>query len=224
MATVSMANEGTIADVVETSMASESDRSSDFDTAMQLRHERRREGRRHRPAIIRLHERRGGGGGASDPREWREDLRRRCRPPRRLGSVDFNKKPGTPEDVGAASQGIDVNGAVTPMLARRKTGNWTDAVLCDTLDAITDDGMKVKAASQKFGLPASSLRDHLLCKTISRQRGNPPALKPDEEKKLVDYIFKMQVLGHPLTARELLKVALATQSRETPWSAIEVPG
>ena len=85
--------------------------------------------------------------------------------------------------------------------------------------------MKVNAASRKFGIPASSLRDHLLGKTRSRQRGNSPALKPDEEKKLVDYIFKMQDLGHPLTARELhLKVALATQSRETPWSATGVPG
>ena len=85
--------------------------------------------------------------------------------------------------------------------------------------------MKVKAASRKFGILASSLRDHLLGKTTSKQRGNPPALKPHEEKKLVDYIFKMQDLEHPLTAGELrLKVALATQSRETPWSITGVPG
>ena len=108
---------------------------------------------------------------------------------------------------------------------RRRTGNWTDAALSNALDAITDDGMKVNAASRKFGITASSLRDHLLGKTRSRQRGNSRALKLDEEKKLVDYIFKMQDLGHPLTTGELrLKVALATQSRETPWSATGVPG
>ena len=101
----------------------------------------------------------------------------------------------------------------------------TGQTLLSPTPSITNDGMKVNAASRKFGIPASSLRDHLLGKTRSRQRGNSLALKPDEEKKLVDYIFKMQDLGHPLTAGELrLKVALATQSRETPWSAIGVPG
>ena len=50
-------------------------------------------------------------------------------------------------------------------------------------------------------------------------------LRVDEEKKLVDYIFKMQDLGHPLTIAELrLKVALATQTRAIPWSAIGLPG
>jgi hypothetical protein len=35
----------------------------------------------------------------------------------------------------------------------------------------------------------------------------------------------MQDLGHPLTSGQLrLKVALATQTRETPWSAVGVPG
>ena len=89
------------------------------------------------------------------------------------------------------AKGVDVNNAATPMPVRRKMRNWTNATLCDALDAITDDGIKVKATSRKFGIPTSSLRDHLLGKTTSRQRDNPPTLKLDEEKKLVDYIFKM---------------------------------
>ena len=93
------------------------------------------------------------------------------------------------------------------------------------MDVVTDHGMKVKAVARAFNIPASSLRDHLYGKTTSRQRGNLPTLKPDEEKKLVDYIFKMQDLGHPLIPVELrLKVALATQTRETPWSAAGVSG
>ena len=41
----------------------------------------------------------------------------------------------------------------------------------------------------------------------------------------MDYVFKMQELGHPLTPLELrLKVATATQTRETPWSASGLPG
>ena len=50
-------------------------------------------------------------------------------------------------------------------------------------------------------------------------------LTAHDEKKIVDYVFKMQDCGHPLTATKLrLKVATATQTRSTPWSARGVPG
>ena len=84
------------------------------------------------------------------------------------------------------------------------------------MDVVIDTGMKVKAAARAFGIPPTSLRDHLYDKTTSKQRNNPPTQKPDEEKKLLEYIFKMHDLGHPLTLVELhLKVALATQTRKT---------
>ena len=108
---------------------------------------------------------------------------------------------------------------------RRRSGNWTDATLQKGMDVVIDHSMKQKAVARAFDIPASSLRDHLYGKTTSRQKCNLPTLKPDKEKKLVDYIFKMQDLGHPLTPAELLlKVALASQTRETPWSATKVPG
>ena len=93
------------------------------------------------------------------------------------------------------------------------------------MDAITDWGVKLKTMSRIFLVPATLLRDHLYSKTLSRQRSKASVLKANEEKKLVDYIFQMQDLGHPLTVAELrLKVALATQTRFTPWSAIGLPG
>ena len=56
------------------------------------------------------------------------------------------------------------------------------------------------------------------------QKGIRPVLAAREEKKIVDYVFKMQDLGHPLTPAEIsLKVAIATQIRSTPWSASRVP-
>ena len=87
--------------------------------------------------------------------------------------------------------------------------------------------MKLRVASRFFGIPTSSIRNHLYDKTRTRQRGAKPTLKAHEQKKLVDYVFKMQDLGHPFTAMELcLKVALATQTnlQTTPWSALGVPG
>ena len=102
----------------------------------------------------------------------------------------------------------------------RKNGNWTHETLQKALNVVIDEGMKIRVASRVFGIPATFIRDHLYDKTRTRQRGAKPTLKTHEEKKLVDYIFNMQDLGHPLTTAKLrLKVALATQTRSTSWSA-----
>ena len=75
-----------------------------------------------------------------------------------------------------------------------------------------------------YGIPSSSIRDHLYGRTTSRQKGIRPVLTPHDEKEIVDYVFNMQDRGHPLTAAELrLKVATATQTRPMPWSARGVP-
>jgi hypothetical protein len=84
--------------------------------------------------------------------------------------------------------------------------------------------MKVRTAARSFGIPPTSLRDHLYGKVVGKKRGSKTVLKEEEETKLVKYLFKMQDLGHPLTSGQLrLKVALATQIRETPWSAARDP-
>jgi hypothetical protein len=45
-----------------------------------------------------------------------------------------------------------------------------------------------------------------------------------KRKKILEYFFKIQNLGHPLTLEQLrLKVAQATQTRETLWSVTGVP-
>jgi transposase-like protein len=107
----------------------------------------------------------------------------------------------------------------------KKNGNWTTATLQQAMHTITDHGMKVRTASRSFGIPATTLRNHLYGRSLSRQRGQQSVLKEDEEKKLVQYLFKMQDLGHRLIAGQLrLKVALATQTRDTPWSAVGIPG
>ena len=93
------------------------------------------------------------------------------------------------------------------------------------MDVVTDQDLKLKTSSRIFGVPATSLHDHLYGKTLTRQRGNAPVLRADEEQKLVDYIFKIQDLGYSFKAVELhLKVALAIQTRATPWSATGLPG
>ena len=98
-------------------------------------------------------------------------------------------------------------------------------LLENVLNSITDDGMTFREASKLYRIPTSSIRDHLYGRTTSRQKGIRPVLTPHEEKKIVVYVFKMQDRGHPLSVAELrLKVATATQTRSTPWSARGVSG
>jgi hypothetical protein len=107
----------------------------------------------------------------------------------------------------------------------KKTGNWTNATLKQAMDAVTEHGMKVRTAARSFGIPPTSLRDHFYGKVVGRKRGSQTVLKEEEEQKLLKYLFKMQDLGHPLISGQLrLKVALATQTRETPWSVAGIPG
>jgi hypothetical protein len=71
----------------------------------------------------------------------------------------------------------------------KKTGNWTNATLKQAMDAVTDQGMKVRAAARTFGIPPTSLRDHLYGKVVGRKRGSKPVLKEEEEEKLLKYLF-----------------------------------
>ena len=107
----------------------------------------------------------------------------------------------------------------------KKIGSWMNLALENALNSITDDGMSIKEVSKLYGIPSSSIRDHLYGRTISRQKGIRLVLTCHEENKIVDYVFKMQDRGHPFTAAELrLKVATTTQTRSMPWSARGVPG
>ena len=91
----------------------------------------------------------------------------------------------------------------TRKAANKRNWNWTNAQLKRAMDAVTDQGMKVRTATRIFGVPNTSLRDHLYGKTIVRRRRVKPTLQQDEAEKLVDFLFKMQDLGHPLTPLQL---------------------
>jgi hypothetical protein len=75
-----------------------------------------------------------------------------------------------PINTGGASKCSQRRGAV------KKTGNWTDAALKQAMDAITDQGMKVRAAARTFGIPTTSLRDHLYGRVMGRKRGTKTVL------------------------------------------------
>ena len=139
------------------------------------------------------------------------------------GGEDDNLMGGSRDDERVAPNSQEVPYNRTKRNLPNKTRNWTNAQLKAALDAIIDDGMKMTETSRNFGIPHTSIRDHLFGLVQGKKRGAKTTLKEDEEKKLLEYLFKMQDLGHPLTQGQLrLKVAQTTQTRETPWSATGV--
>ena len=142
----------------------------------------------------------------------------------RRGEVGENINMGTQEGGDDVPESQEKVQGIQGRAAIKMTRNWTSAQLQQALDAIIDEDMKIRTASRKFGIPPTSLRDHLFGTILGRKRGPKTVLNESEEKKLVNYCFKMQELGHHLTPLQLkLKVAQTTQTRDTPWSDIGVP-
>jgi hypothetical protein len=77
---------------------------------------------------------------------------------------------------------------------KRKNGNWTDVALQTAINAI-DDGMPIRKASQKFGIPRASLHDWFYGKTTSRRRGKEGTLSLVDEDLIVQWICKRQDMG-----------------------------
>jgi hypothetical protein len=59
------------------------------------------------------------------------------------------------------------------------------------MDAVIDQGMKIRATTRTFGILPTSLRDHLYGKVVGRKRGSKTMLKEEEEEKLLKYLFKI---------------------------------
>lgn len=81
-----------------------------------------------------------------------------------------------------------------------------------------EQGGRLRTVARHYGIPASSLRDHLYGRTITRKRGRQGILTVAEEEELEQYLLQMQDLGYPLTIAQLrLKVAEIVQTRVNPF-------
>ena len=97
-------------------------------------------------------------------------------------------------------------------------GQWTDAELQLAMDAV-ESGAFIGAASRFYGIPKTSLSDHVNGRCRGRKRGPQPVLNQEEVDALETYMREMAEYGHPLTTEQLkLKVALLTQERPTPFT------
>jgi hypothetical protein len=100
---------------------------------------------------------------------------------------------------------------------KQRTGTWTNASMKSAIATVDDNG-RLKIVARFFGIPPTSLVDHLYGRILGRKRRPPIVLKQEEETTLTTYITKMQEYGHPLSMQQLrLKVATITHERITPF-------
>ena len=98
---------------------------------------------------------------------------------------------------------------------RKKRENWSNEALELATEGL-DQGYKLSQVCAKYGIPRSSLRDHLVGRSRGRKMGPKIVLFIEEENDLVEYIHLMVEWGHPMTPLQLKnKVAEITQERIT---------
>ena len=108
-----------------------------------------------------------------------------------LGGHIFGVTPlhNTPWEQRDIHEGVDVSTMNGTCFERtctklRKNGNWTDEDLNAAMLAI-DDGAPIKTVARLYGIPTTSLRDHVSGKTIGRKRGKSGVLSFKEENELI---------------------------------------
>ena len=93
------------------------------------------------------------------------------------------------------------------------SAQWSTGQLSAALDAVKS-GIKIRAAATRYGIPSSTLHDHVSGKHKKVGRGAPTILTPEEEKEVATICQVMQKLAFPLT-RELMTVALRDYLRDS---------
>ena len=90
----------------------------------------------------------------------------------------------------------------------RKGGKnqWTTVQLEAALKAV-ESGESVHGVAAKFGIPKSTLHDHVKGKSTKRFGGPSTVLTPAEEKEVATSCAVLQEVGFPLT-RSTLSIAL----------------
>jgi hypothetical protein len=103
-------------------------------------------------------------------------------------------------------------------LKLKKNENWSTLDLTLALVA-TDNDLPVKTPAILHNILVTNVRDHLFGKSMERRRGRAGILTAAKDDELIEYILKMQRLGHLLSLIQYcMKVAKITQCRPTPFT------
>ena len=98
---------------------------------------------------------------------------------------------------------------------------YTTADLNCAVQRVRDEGMSYRKASAEYGVPRSTLHDHVGGKVSSSKRGPPTVLTEAEEQELCDWALHMADIGYGRTREQLcakVKEMLDKDGRENPFT------
>ena len=128
--------------------------------------------------------------GSEPCRKGGPKLRRKKNSARAREPLQRKKKP-PPRSEGKKNKG-----------GRKLRGQWSDDALKAVIEAI-DAGYKWEEVCSHYGIPRTSLRDHISGRTRSRKMDPPPILTKKEEEGLLQYLEEMVDMDHPLNPSQL---------------------
>ena len=92
--------------------------------------------------------------------------------------------------------------------------NWTEISMREAMNAVSEQGMSVAKASHVYGIPRTTLNDHILGKVLpGAKSGAPTILSASEEQDLVEFLLHAAKMGYAKTRKEVLNIASAMMQK-----------
>ena len=101
----------------------------------------------------------------------------------------------------------NVHNKMLSMKKGSRADTWSDSQLETAMKEVCAGRAGVRAAARKYGIPRSSLHDHLSGKSTKRHGGPRTVLTPAIEKEIATTCIVLQEFGFPLS-KELVGVII----------------
>jgi hypothetical protein len=106
------------------------------------------------------------------------------------------------------------------MASGHSTSDLQAEKMAKALKLIQEDGASLRYASEKYGIPKSTIGDHLGGRVKGSKRGQSTVLTEEEEEKIANWAMEMSKMGHVPTREqitEMVKVFLDEDGRSNPF-------
>ena len=84
-------------------------------------------------------------------------------------------------------------------IKKGRNSQWSVEQLTAAINAVRTRGMSIRGAATRYGIPPTTLHDHVSGKSTRVHSGAPPVLSATEEKEIATSCQVMQDLAFPLT-------------------------
>ena len=92
---------------------------------------------------------------------------------------------------------------------------WDELHMQKAIEAVTREGMAIREAALRFGVPKSTLGDRISGRVIVGSTSGPkPYLNVEEEEELVKFLLRSSAIGYPKSRQEVLAIVTRMLERK----------